>query len=167
MMMLMLTLTFGPLINIMIHMTKDLMVFLALFMIQLFAFTCIGILMFGQLKEFTSFYTVGLMQFEWSMGNWDMAIYKPLNHLAWIGEVFTVVFIIINGIMLLNLIIAIMTDTYVELRKNSHGLYYDGIIEAMPVFKNDRRYGALIATVPPFNLLVVPLIPFFIGCQDD
>ena len=73
----------------------------------------------------------------------------------------------INGIMLLNLIIAIMSNTYEELKNNSFGLYYDGIIEAMPVFKNDRRYGALIATVPPFNLLVVFFMPFFIACQDE
>jgi hypothetical protein len=167
MMMLMLTITFGPMINIMINMTKDLLVFLALFIVQIIAFTCIGILLFGKLKEFSNLYNVGLLIFDFSMGNWDLMIFKPLGDKAWVGESFTVVLLIINGIMLLNLIIAIMANTYEDLKKNSFGLYYDGVIEAMPVFKNDRRYGALIATVPPFNLLVVFFMPFFIGCQDE
>jgi hypothetical protein len=78
-MMLMLTITFGPMINIMINMTKDLMVFLGLFIVQIIAFTSMGILLFGMLKEFSTFYIVGLLIFDFSMGNWDLTIFKPLG----------------------------------------------------------------------------------------
>lgn len=50
MMMFALTETFGPLIKIMIAMTIDMGTFFALWSIQLVAFACVGILMFGKLK---------------------------------------------------------------------------------------------------------------------
>jgi hypothetical protein len=48
MLMLTLTKTFGPLIRIITAMTKDLIIFFLLFSIQLVAFGCVGILMFGK-----------------------------------------------------------------------------------------------------------------------
>jgi hypothetical protein len=78
-----------------------------------------------------------------------------------------VIFILINLLMLLNLVIAIMSDTYSLFVDQKLGLYYAGVIEAMPVYKQDKRYGALISAIPPFNLLVTILIPFFLGSTDD
>lgn len=37
----------------------------------------------------------------------------------------------------------------------------------MPVYKTDKRYGALISAIPPFNLIVTILIPFFLGTTDE
>jgi hypothetical protein len=47
------------------------------------------------------------------------------------------------------------------------GLYFVGIIEAMPVYKTDKKYGALVSAVPPFNCLMVPLIPVFLSITDE
>ena len=47
--MLILTNTFGPLITITVRMIKDLMIFFVLFIIELVAFSCVGILSFGNL----------------------------------------------------------------------------------------------------------------------
>jgi len=65
-------------------------------------------------------------------------------------------------VLMLNLIIAIMSDTYGVFVQNKLGLYFVGIIEAMPVYKTDKRYGALVSTVPPFNLMMVPFVPIFL-----
>ena len=51
---LQLTLTFGPLILATQAMMKDLIVFFGLFTIQLIAFSCVGILTFGSLKEYAT-----------------------------------------------------------------------------------------------------------------
>jgi hypothetical protein len=55
-----------------------------------------------------------------------------------------------------------MSDTYGVFVQNKLGLYFVGIIEAMPVYKTDKRYGALVSTVPPFNLMMVPFVPIFL-----
>jgi hypothetical protein len=146
---------------------KDMGIFFAVFMIELFGFACVGLLMFGKLKEYKSLYRTVIMLFETSMGNWDLKIYKPLGNKAFVGEMFHTVFILLNLLMLLNLVIAIMADTFNQMVAYKKGLYYDGVIEAMPIFKHDKRYGALISTVPPFNILVVPLLPFFLGTNND
>ena len=70
-------------------------------------------------------------------------------------------------ILMLNLIIAIMSDTYGRYAREKLGLYFVGIIEAMPVYKTDKRYGALVSAVPPFNCLIVPLIPVFLSITDE
>jgi len=36
----------------------------------------------------------------------------------------------------------------------------------MPIYKNDREYGALISCVPGANLLLVPFLPFYLGIRD-
>lgn len=33
----------------------------------------------------------------------------------------------------------------------------------MPVYKSDKKFGAIISLIPPFNILVVPLLPWFIA----
>jgi hypothetical protein len=61
--MLKLTKTFGPLIRIVHVMLKELGIFLIIWAIQLFIFTCIGFLIFGQLPEYSNFLDVLIMLF--------------------------------------------------------------------------------------------------------
>ena len=70
--------------------------------------------------------------------------------------------IIINMIMLLNLAIALMSDTYLKLSKVKLGLYYDGVVDAISALKYDKKYGAMITAVPPFNILMFLMIPLFL-----
>jgi hypothetical protein len=36
----------------------------------------------------------------------------------------------------------------------------------MPVYKSDKKYGAIISLIPPFNIFVVPLLPFYIASTN-
>jgi len=67
----------------------------------------------------------------------------------------------------MNLVIAIMSDTYAFFSTERYGVYLRGIIEAMPIYKNNREYGALISSVPVLNIFLVPFIPFYIGIRDE
>ena len=61
--MLKLTKTFGPFIKIINVMLKELSIFLILWVIQLFIFSCVGILIFGDLPEYNSFINVLVLYF--------------------------------------------------------------------------------------------------------
>jgi hypothetical protein len=50
--MLQLTQTFGPTINIIIEMAKDMGVFFLLFFLQIFAFAILGMLVFSKMEQF-------------------------------------------------------------------------------------------------------------------
>lgn len=55
-------------IKIIIVMLKELVIFVILWVIQLFIFTCVGILVFGELPQYLDFFQVLVMFFESSMG---------------------------------------------------------------------------------------------------
>lgn len=77
------------------------------------------------------------------------------------GKTFHLIFILLNMVMLVNLVIAVLSETFYRLNIQRLGLYYDGVIEVIPAYKYKKFYGALIAACPPFNLLVLPFLPIF------
>lgn len=68
---------------------------------------------------------------------------------------------------MVNLVIAVLSETYSRLNKQKLGLYYDGVIEVIPAYKYKKFYGALIAGCPPFNLLVLPFLPYFMFSESQ
>jgi hypothetical protein len=160
--MLQLTSTFGPLIRTIAAMLSDLSTFLVLLLIELAAFSCVGVLCFGMLTEYNNIVTTLIMFFQSSMGEWTYEIYDPLgDQMKYFGIMFHIVVVIANMILMLNLIIAIMSDTYAQLSDVKLGLYSQGIIEAIPVYKNDKRFGGLIVATPPLNLFTVLVSPLY------
>lgn len=159
--MLKLTKVFGPLIRIIYVNIYELGIFLVLWGIQLFIFSCMGILIFGELKEFDGFANVLILFFGSALGEWNLAFYDSLSLGSLFGRTFHMVFILINMVLFVNLVIAILSDTFARLSTQRLGLYYDGVIEVIPAYKYKKFYGALIAACPPFNLLVLPFLPFF------
>ena len=77
--MLKLTKTFGPLIRIIEKMLKELSIFLVIWVIQLFIFTCVGFLIFGELPEYKNFADVMIMLFQSALGHWDLSIYANFS----------------------------------------------------------------------------------------
>ena len=68
---------------------------------------------------------------------------------------------------MINFIIAILADTYTKLSQQSLGLYYDGLISRIPIYEDDIQYGGLIVGIPPFNMLAVLMIPFYLCVKDE
>lgn len=165
--MLELTWTFGPLIAIISRMMADMMIFFGLFVIQLIAFGCVAILTFGQVKAYENLYTATVVLFQTACGTWSLDIYEPLGERENIGIVFHMAMISMNMLLILNLLIAIMSDTYSKFSELKAGLYFTGIIRAIPVYQYDNKYAALITAVPPFNILVLPLIPVLMMVKDE
>ena len=136
-MMLTLTFTFGPLITITIKMMKDLSIFFVLFTIELIAFSCVGILSFGNLDQYESLHGTMVMFFESALGNFEFTMYDDAGSVSkkWFGIIFHITVVTVNMILLLNLVIAIMTDTYRTYAEVKLGLFAQGII---PSYKNHK-----------------------------
>jgi hypothetical protein len=198
---LMLTLTrsFGPLINVIAAMTADMATFFFIWALELIAYTALGVLLFPKIPEYAGLFNTFVKLFESALGGWDLSVYytdyrnlpttiiyydgsenekiklgtptsaftpsKPLPYYEYqySGVIYHVVFLIINGLILLNLVVAIMSDTYARLMEVKNGIYFQGVIQAMPVYKSDKKYGAIISLIPPFNIFIVPLLPYYIA----
>lgn len=166
--MLQLTLTFGPLIRTTMAMMKDLITFFQLFALQLMAFSCVAILAFGMVKDFSTIHDAFIVYFQSAMGSWNFTIYEVMGEdKKYYGITFHCVVILCNLLLLLNLVIAIMSDTYAKLAEVQLGLYSVGIIEAIPSYKNDKRYGGLIVMTPPISLFAYLLWPFYHCIEDE
>ena len=166
--MLILTNTFGPLITITINMLRDLFIFFILFMIELTAFSCVGILSFGNLQDYNNVSVTLVMFFQSALGDWDLSIYDDAGSDAkkWYGIIFHIFVIAVNMLLLVNLVIAIMSDTYRYFAEIKLGLFSQGIIEAIPSYRNNKRFGALISATPPFNLLTMFCLPIMLCIKD-
>jgi hypothetical protein len=147
-------------------MLKELATFSVLWIIQLFIFACIGYLIFGEIEEYRDLPNTLVLLLQASMGSWDFTIYDDLSIGRMWGILFIVIVIIINMIMLLNFVIAILNSTYMRFSKVKLGLYYDGVVDAISIFKFDKYYGALITAIPPLNILMFLTLPLFLFIKN-
>ena len=119
--------TLGPMIASMIKMVNDILTFLVLFIIQLIGFSLFGVIYFFQVKEFTDFYEAVKIMFYASFGSYDLAIFDVYKDdrpaMMYIGHVYLVVYVTINLFLLLNMVVAMMADTYANMSEVKKGLY--------------------------------------------
>jgi hypothetical protein len=141
--------------------------FFGLFFLQIVSFSAVGVLIFGEISEYNNLTSATIMIFQTSMGMWDLTMYDVLEEKRrYVGILFHVLLICVNLLLLLNLLIALMQDTYGEMSGIKMSLYYKNIIYAMPHYKYDPTYACLIAICPPFNVLVLIFVPFFVLSKD-
>jgi hypothetical protein len=155
-------------LTIIFEMLEDLGIFIVLWFLLLLIFSSSGFIIFNELDAYKSLYSVLIVHFESSLGNWALKIYDGLSLDDRTGEVFHLISVIINMILMLNLVIAILSETYARLAPQRLGLYYDGLIASMPGYQFDRRFGILILIPPPLNVIVIfPTLIFVCFLNND
>ena len=153
----------GPLIKIITSMFQDLLTFLTLYSIQLVFFGCVGNLLFLEVDQFSTLYKTMIYLFTSSMGELDFSPFDEVSSKSTeIGHVYYVVFTLINLILLINLLIAILSSTYETLRAKSTGVFLLEILNLVPAKKNCPRYGGLISTTMPMDLIILCLSPLYL-----
>ena len=165
--MLQLTKSFGPMLRIVIVMVSDVLKFLAIWIVILVCLASVSNLLFGDITGYAKFFQTLQLMFGTGLGNYDLGAFENSQFDKLVGEIFIVIAVLINSVVLLNFIIAILADTYSKLSVQSLGIYYDGIIARIPLYEDDMRYGGLIVAAPPLNLLAVVMIPFYLFIKDD
>ena len=141
--------------------------FLFIWSVVLVCIASVASLMFGELSEYSTFMDVLYIIFDTSLGNYNFDVFENYSRGKIVGELFTVFAVLINNIVLLNFVIAILADTYSKLAAESLGIYYDGIISRIPIYEDDIRYGGLIVGTPPFNILALLMIPYYLFETDQ
>ena len=117
-------------------MVIDLGKFMGIWILIIITFSSVGTLLFGELKKFHDPFNVLVIYFESAIGNWDLDIYRQVNvegvhnyTLEYVGIIYHNLFLLINGILLLNLVIAILSSVYETYKGIASGLYYNVLIE--------------------------------------
>ena len=72
-----------------------------------------------------------------------------------------IIFLLLNIVVILNLVIAILATTYNDYSQFERGLFYDTLIQTLPLNRNDENYGFMTCApsiVAPFILLITPFV---------
>lgn len=72
------------------------------------------------------------------------------------GVIFMLFFIVITAILLMNLIIAIITNIYNTLKEDSLGVYLDDIVRKRPLMLYDKYYSGMVSLPFPLNVISFP-----------
>ena len=114
-------------------------------------FVCVGMLAFGQLKDFKVMTEILTMLIESALGEWDMEVYngkgidgEDLHTIHRIGKYFQMTFLLINTVLMLNFVIAILSSTYKNYEGIQVGLYYNVLLELFAKLSWDDEYGCLV-----------------------
>ena len=153
--------TFGPMVKILGSMLLDVTVFMLLFAALFLIFNAIGQLIFQELPQFNSPIQTAITLFSWCLGNFDYNIFNNWTEVSpYVGYIFLTVFQLFTMIMLLNFLIAILSNTYANLNDVQIGLYLRKVLFLRQRGGYDSHYSAIIYAVPPLNIIAFVLLPF-------
>ena len=78
---------------------------------------------------------------------------------VWAGRVFHLCAVVVLVFVLMNYLVAVISNKYANLGKIRKGLHSKNIINALPHYSLHKRFGFMIAAIPPFNLLTLLVVP--------
>lgn len=154
----------GPLVKIVEKMLGDFLNFILLYLILILMFAIIGNINFiFELKEFKGLFVSSLTVLDASIGNYNFEIFNSIannDFLIIFGDLYIVAVVLTFNILILNLMIAILSNTYNMFDTKSTGLYLSKILQARDDMQFDENYGALLLTMAPMNCVVLPFVPY-------
>ena len=139
----------------------DIVVFMLLYLVQLILFASIAHILFTDVPNYHGLYTGSKTLFDVSLGNYSFKTLQGNSKSDTLGDIFVILFLIINNILLINLLIGILASTYAIYEGRGVSLYVNGILQMRSGTEYEGSYGALVSTFPPFNFFLLPLIPFY------
>ena len=106
-----------------------------------------------------------------SFGSFNVEIFNDTYmpdepNLAWIGIIFVFSFIFLNLLILVNVVIAMMADTYGLMTSLRLGIYSHSVLRAAPAYAQDKHYGALAFLPAPFAVISFLTIPYYLCVRD-
>ena len=161
-MLLRLSETFGPLIEMIYAMVVLFVQFMTLFMLELITFSCIAALTITDHPKFSNLWQALRTYLEASLGHFDLHQYDDyIGFKRWFGMFLHILVLFVNMILIINLLIAIMSDTYARMSDLRIGLYWSTVIKEMPKYTYHRTYGILVMMPFVFSwigLLAMPVL---------
>ena len=145
----------GPLIKMIQNMIYDIMIFMVLYGIQLLFFASIGNLLFNSVSNYSSFKSSLKILFEASLGSFSFSTLNGNSKGKVIGDTFIFLFVLFNAIILLNLLIAILTNTYSLLENKKLAWYINEILKLRSTLEYDEYCSSLVSAFAPWNIFAV------------
>eukprot|EP00743_Colponemidia_sp_Colp-15_P008434 GILK01009168.1.p1 GENE.GILK01009168.1~~GILK01009168.1.p1 ORF type:complete len:833 (+),score=89.95 GILK01009168.1:51-2501(+) len=157
---------FGMMIQAMLKMMIDVVMFLAIYGVILLAFACIFTAYFAAFPNENDT-NLGFNSLSWSLYTLFMATFGDFNLLTLLDDslffpaVLLMIYVIMGPILLLNLLIAIMNTSFSDVSTAGCATVNKAKIQMTMTYRQQYHQN-ILALPPPFNLLFVPLAPFIL-----
>jgi hypothetical protein len=93
------------------------------------------------------------------MGHFDLSIFKNSEDFHEIGKFYSIAMVITFHMLLMNLLVAILANTYNSYDSKSNGLYLSKILSTRDELQYDESYGAFFCSMPPVSIIQIPFVP--------
>jgi len=120
---------FGPILVMIYNMAKLVASFLIIYLLGLLTFACIATMTLHENPNFENLYEAMRTFIMASLGNFDLYQHDLIG--GWkqyFGNLLHLAVLFVNMILMINLLIAIMSDTYVKLTELRAGLFWSSVI---------------------------------------
>ena len=107
-------------------MVKDLIKFFTLWLIALLAMSCVGMLCFSELDDFVDLHSTMMLYLRCGLGDFTLIIYDKYGvgtAKYYFGMTYHTLVLLINLLIIVNVVIAVMADTYSFFTDLKLGLY--------------------------------------------
>ncbi len=140
----------GPFIEMIKQMFFRLGTFSLLFAILLFFFAMVAsIYLPYSIVEHRALYRSLVTLFQTSIGVFDINLMNSEMK----AEIFTFIYVIVFNILLLNLLIAILTQVYTTISDEADTLYVNDIVVLQALYSPHEEYSSIIDAFPPLNFV--------------
>ena len=159
---------FGPIIEMIYAMLKLFTQFFILYVIELVTFSCIAALTLTDNPNFSNLFEALRTYLNASLGEFDLEQYDNYSGFKqYFGLIMHVLVLFINMILIINLLIAIMSDTYARMSDLRVGLYWSTVIKDMQKYRYHPRYGALVMFPFIFAWVGLFFLPVFYFSKNE
>jgi len=136
----------GPMLNIIQNMLEEIIKFILIYLIILVVFATSALLFFQNLNEFKDVTQSFTTLLSASFGSFRFNIFEAEEMVVTtdFGYFFLILYMIVSNVVLLNFIIAILSNTYLKLINVSKALSLNEIIKIRSIFEYDSKYSGLI-----------------------
>ena len=159
--------TFGPLLEMIFAMFLVFSQFIVLYILELLTLSCIAALVIQENPNFSNIFKAFITYLSASLGHFDLEQYDDYpGFKGMFGLLLHVIVLFINMILIINLMIAIMSDTYARLAEARVGLYWSSVIKEMPKYAFHREYGVLVMFPFCFSFIGLFMAPFLVTVKS-
>jgi hypothetical protein len=153
------TRTFGPVLRMMYVIFLSIRVYLSMYVLCLFAFSLTFTTLFWRVPDFQSLQRTMVTLFAWCIGGPDFSVFEDRREL---GGALLILWCFVSAVFVLNLLVAVLSDSYETLSRQANADYVAVIYEHYSQTHYDEEYGSLVLAPAPFNWLVLLCLPLWV-----
>ena len=159
----------GPIVSTIIVMFKDVGQFIIVWLFVLMGYASVGFITFREVPELKSMEDAIVFFFQTAFVNYEMDVFEVYDdrpNMKRLGKYFVLSFVFLNAVVLLNVVIAMMADTYGYMTSLRIGIYNHSVIKTAPSYASNKHYGALAFLCAPFATFAFFTIPYYLCVKD-